>query len=555
MIVRRLIPAIGCAAIAAALSGVLLAQAAGGAPGANAGPPRLVVIIVVDQMRADYIDRYRHQWSAGLRRLLDGGAVFTRAAYPYGGTMTCPGHVTISTGTFPVTHGIPANQWYDARAKGLVACMHDPSAASVAFGGGTGREFSGPRNLRRRTLADELRRQSRREPWIVSVALKPRSAIALAGHGSSNTIAVWEEDDGTWATSTAYTKTPWPAVDEYVKGNPIADAYGQVWNRVRPLELYIGVDDGPGEASPAPWSRTFPHPLTSESGTPDAAFVTAWERSPWSDAYVAGLGVALAEKIGIGKMAGGTDLLALSFPATDNAGHQFGPASHEVQDVLMRLDAQLGRLLDQLDTQVGPDHYVVALTSDHGVAALPEQAAPPTAAGRIDSAALRTAAEQALARAFGPGKYVAGQTTGHLYLAAGVADRLRARPGLIQPVKAALLATTGVDRVFWADELTGSIATTNPFLDAWRLSYVPGRSGDFIIVPKRNWIPLRDGTTHGSPYDYDQRVPLLFYGAGVRAGRYASTATPADIAPTLAAIAGIRMTQAEGWVLRDALLK
>jgi predicted AlkP superfamily pyrophosphatase or phosphodiesterase len=552
MVLRRLLGAAACAAIASALAGALIAQTTAG-PRQTSEPPRLLVIVVVDQMRADYIDRYQHQWSAGLRRLIDGGAVFTRAAYPYGGTMTCPGHVTISTGTFPATHHIPANQWHDERANALVSCMHDPSAAPVAFGGAVGREFSGPANLRRRTLADELRRQTRRPPVIVSVALKPRSAIALAGRGSSTTIAVWEEDDGTWATSTAYTRTPWPVVDEYVKANPIADAYGQVWHRVRPLELYLGPDDAAGEATPAPWGRTFPHPLVSESGQPDAAFVTAWERSPWSDAYVAGLGLTVAEAVGAGKTPGGTDLLALSFPATDTAGHQFGPSSHEVQDILMRLDAQLGRLLDQLDKQVGPDHYVVALTSDHGVAPLPEQAAPRTVAGRIEGATLRAAVEQALTRGLGPGKYVANQTTGHVYLAAGVADRVRSRPGLIQTVKAALLATGGVERVFWGDELTGSIATADPFLDAWRLSYVSGRSGDFILVPKRNWVPLRDGTTHGSPYEYDQRVPIVFYGAGVRAGRYASTATPADIAPTLAAMAGIRMTQAEGWVLRDAI--
>jgi predicted AlkP superfamily pyrophosphatase or phosphodiesterase len=553
MRLRRLLAALGCCVIAA----FALPEPTSGVSFYNSQPaaPRLVVIVVVDQMRADYIDRYQHQWSAGLRRLVDGGAVFTRAAYPYGGTMTCPGHVTISTGTFPVTHQIPANQWWDHRAKAWVQCLNDPSAKPIAFGGGRGREFSGPRNLRRRTFADELRRQSRREPWVVSVALKPRSAIALAGQGSSKTIAVWEEDDGTWATSTAYTNAPWPAVDEYVKANPIADAYGQVWNRVRPLEMYLGADDAPGEASPTPWSRTFPHPLSTESGTPDGTFVTAWERSPWSDAYIAGLGVALVEKLGLGKTAGTTDLLALSFPSTDNAGHQFGPMSHEVQDVLMRLDAQLGRLLGLLDSQVGPDQYVVALTADHGVGPLPEQSNPISAAGRVDSKAMRNAVEQVLTRALGPGTYVAGQTTGHIYLSAGVAGRLRAQPGLIQSVKAALLATSGVERAFWADELIGSHATTDPFLDAWRLSYVPGRSGDFIIVPKRNWIPLGSGTTHGSPYEYDQRVPIVFYGAGIRAGRYASTATPADIAPTLATLAGIRMTQAEGWVLKDALVK
>jgi predicted AlkP superfamily pyrophosphatase or phosphodiesterase len=551
MTVRRLTGVIAGTALGSALAAALFAQA--GSTPQNAQPPRLLVLLVVDQMRADYIDRYQHQWSAGLRRLLDRGALFTRAAYPYGGTMTCPGHVTISTGTFPATHHIPANQWFDARANGLVSCLHDPSAAPIAFGGGRGQEFSGPRNLGRRTLADELRRQSRRDPWIVSVALKPRSAVALAGQGSATTIAVWEEDDGTWATSTAYTDVPWPVVDEYVKANPIADAYGQVWRHVRPLEFYVGPDDGAGEASPAPWGRTFPHPLASDSGTPDAAFVSAWERSPFSDAYVAGLGLALAEKLGVGRTPGGTDLLALSFPSADNVGHQFGPTSHEIQDVFMRLDAQIGRLLDHLDSQVGPDQYVVALTADHGVAMLPEQSSPPGTAGRLEARVLRDAVERTLRQALGPGAFVAAQTTGHLYLGAGVADRLRARPGLIQSVKAALLATGGVDQVFWGDELTGSIATTNPFLDAWRLSYVPGRSGDFILVPRRGWVLQKDGTTHGSPYEYDQRIPILFYGAGIRAGRYTGTATPADIAPTLAALAGIRMTQAEGWALRDAI--
>ena len=517
---------------------------------AGSGRPRLVVMIVVDQMRADYIDRYQTQWTAGLRRMLDSGASFTRAAYPYGGTLTCPGHVTISTGTFPVTHGLAGNEWFDHRAKKLVSCVNDPSAKPVAFGGGVGHEFSGPRNLETRTFADELRRQSKRQPWIVSVGLKPRTAIALAGRGSSSTIAVWEEDDGTWATSTAYTKVPWPEVDEYVRAHPIADAYGQLWNRVRPVEWYVGPDDGAGEASPAPWSRTFPHPLESESGKPDSTFVTAWERSPWSDAYIADLGYTLTEKFGLGTAADRTDLLALSFPAADNAGHQFGPTSHEVQDVFVRLDAQLGRLLDLLDKQVGPDKYVVALTSDHGVALLPEQG---KLTGRVPGSALRDAVQQTLSKALGPGTYVAGQTVGNIFLSAGVADRLRARPGLIQSVKMALFATGAIQRVLWGDELTGSMGTRDPVLDAWRLSYVPGRNGEFIVVPKHNWLMQETGTTHGTPYDYDQRVPILFFGASIRPGKYASTATPADIAPTLASIVGIRMTQAEGWALTDAI--
>jgi predicted AlkP superfamily pyrophosphatase or phosphodiesterase len=543
------------ALIAAWLVHALFAQAPATPARAPAAPPRLVVILVVDQMRADYIDRYQHQWTAGLKRIVDGGALFTRAAYPYAGTMTCAGFATISTGTYPWAHGIPANEWFDHRANRLVPCFGDPGAAPVAFGGGTGREFSGPRNLRELTFADELRKQSKRKPRIISVALKPRSAIALAGKGSASTIAVWEENDGTWATSTAYTRMPWPTVDEFVKARPIAASYGEIWTRALPADRYLGPDDGAGEASAPPWGPTFPYPLVSESGKPDGAFVTAWERSPWSDAYVADLGRTLAEKVGIGQTAGGTDLLALAFPSTDTVGHQYGPLSHEIQDVLIRLDAHLGRLLDTLDKLVGPDHYVVALTADHGVASLPEQLPASAQAGRLAGRALVNVVDQTLSKAFGPGTYVAAQTTGNIYLKTGVADRIRARPGLVATLKTALLSTGAVGRAFWADELTGANATSDPVLDAWRLSYVAGRSGDIVIVPKRNWVPVGSGTTHGSPYEYDQRVPLVFYGAGVRPGRYASTASPADMAPTLAALVGIRMPRAQGWALTEAIAR
>jgi predicted AlkP superfamily pyrophosphatase or phosphodiesterase len=522
---------------------------------ARKGPPRLVVLIVVDQMRADYVDRYAHQWTGGLRRIFEGGAYFTRAAYLYGGTVTCPGHATISTGAQPIEHGMVGNEWFDYKAKKLVPCMNDPSVTSIPFGGGKGTEHHSPRNLMRPTFTDELRRQIRPHPRIVSVALKPRSAIALAGHPGANTMAVWEEDDGTWATSDAYTKVPWPEVNEYVQAHPVTAAYGEVWNRVLPVNAYVGPDDGPGEASPVPWGRTFPHPLISRSGKPDNAYVTTWERSPWSDAYVTGLVMHLAQKLELGTGAG-TDVLAMSFPSLDTVGHQFGPTSHEVQDVLVRLDGHLGRLLDLLDTQVGRGEYVLALSADHGTAMLPEQV--PTLGygeGRISSTTFRDAIQRTLEKEWGKGTYYGGYASGNIYLQAGVADAMRARPGLIQTVKAALMATGGVARVYWRDELAGTNATSDPFLEAWRLGYYASRSGDFIVVPKRDWLFVLTGTSHGSVYEYDRRVPLVFYGAGIRPGRYDAAAAPVDLAPTLAAIVGIKMPKAEGWILSQALAR
>jgi arylsulfatase A-like enzyme len=230
--------------------------------------------------------------------------------------------------------------------------------------------------------------------------------------------------------------------------------------------------------------------------------------------------------------------------------------SHEVQDVLVRLDGHVGRLFELLDAQVGSGRYTVVLTSDHGVARLPEQAGMEKGlAGRLPGAELRAAVEQALGRELGRGTYTAAYADGQIFLQAGLAATLQARPAAVQAVKAALFATGAVDRVFWREELTRIPPSADPFLEGWRLSYVDGRSGDFVVIPKRQWLFQKSGTNHGSAYEYDQRVPIIFFGAGIRPGRYTSTASPADIAPTLSALIGIEMPQAEGWVLREALIR
>ena len=200
------------------------------APPVQAGStPKLVVILVMDQFRADYIDLYGGRWTQGLRRIIDKGAYFTRAAYPYAGTVTCAGHATIGTGTFPATHGMTGNAWFDRLTKRMMPCVADVNATAVAFAGATGKERNSPDALKVPTFSDELQRQLPNRPRVVSVALKPRSAITLGGRGDDDTVVVWEEDDGTWSTSDAYTKTPWPDVDDFVRKHPISKDYGQTW--------------------------------------------------------------------------------------------------------------------------------------------------------------------------------------------------------------------------------------------------------------------------------------------------------------------------------------
>lgn len=519
-----------------------------------ADAPHLLVMIVIDQFRADYVDWYGSAWTKGLRRLLDAGAVFTNAAYPYAATLTCAGHATIGTGAFPAVHGMSGNTFYDRALRRTLPCVFDADATSVAFGGGTGREHHSPRSLLAPTFGDELRRQAATAPQIVAIGEKPRTAIALGGQSAPGTIAVWEEDDGTWATSDAYARTPWPEVDRYVRAHPMKEAYGQVWSLLRPPSTYRFTDDAPGEGRPAPWGRTFPHPITSSKGTPDNEFVSAWERSPFMDEFLTGMAIDLlqARRLGLGA---GIDLLTLSLPSLDHNGHEYGPRSFEVQDVLARLDVDLGRLMDALDAQVGPN-YVLGLSSDHGVAPLPEQiTADGGDAGRLSSTAIRTAVTAAIQQVLGDtGPFIAALYEDQIALVPGVLEQLRARPGGLQAVKTALTRVTGIAAAYAVDDLYSP--STDPGVAAWRLSYVPGRSGDFLFTPKPNWIVMgTTGTTHGTLHAYDQHVPLMIFGKSIRPGHYADNATPADLAPTFAALAGVTMPRAQGRALTPAIKK
>ncbi len=533
----RMMKSIGAAAMLIVLSGPLTAQPA---------PPRLVVVIVVDQMRTDYITTYGHQWTKGLRRLVDTGAWFPLAEYPYALTFTCPGHATISTGTFPSTHGLIGNGWYDRDLRKHVTCTEDASATSVPFGGRQGIEKHGLKYLRTTTLSDTLRAQAVRPATVVGLSLKARSAMTLAGHASPTTYTVWEEDDGTWATSTAYTSTPSPVVDQWAAANPVRAKYGQTWDRLLPASAYLFEDSQPGE----PTNHLFPHRLVSKTGQPDNEFVSLWERSPMSDAALSSLAQHMVRELKMGQTATGTDFLAIGFSSLDIVGHAFGPRSHEVQDTLARLDVSVGALLDTLDSVVGRDRYVVALSADHGVAPMPEQMAsilPST--GRYSSTLVRSAIENTLTPMLGEGPHVTTVSGANVYLTPGTLDRVIQAPGARGAVTAALKAIPGPGPVYWADELASSVATTDALLQRARNSYVPGRSGDLLVIAEPYWLAQATGTTHGTPYGYDLRVPVVFVGAGITPGRYMTPASPADIAPTLAALLGLTLSHVDGKVL------
>lgn len=510
--------------------------------------PRLLVILVVDQMRADYVQRFQRDWSGGLKRIFSKGAWFTQAAYPYLETYTCAGHATIATGSFPHVHGIIQNAWYDGERGANMACTDDPSAAPVSYSGHGGAH--GPRLLQTPTLADALRTQ--RPARIVSVALKARSAIMLAGHGGDAVTWMNEANDG-WQTSTAFAREPVAAVKAFVDANPVEADYGKVWTRSLPLDRYREPDDGEAEAPVEGWTRTFPHALTDPSGTPGPQFYNRWQRSPFADEYVGRLAASLAERMRLGRP-GTTDVLAVSFSSPDLVGHQFGPNSQEIHDVYVRLDRTIGRLLTRLDSLVGKGHYVVALSADHGVAEIPEQLQRRgVSAGRLASAALTTVAQRAAESALGPGKYVARVNANDIYFHPGAYERLRQNPAALASVVSALAAQPGIARAFRADELEHVADSSDPERRAAALSFVAGRSGAIVMSPKPGWVFAATGATHGSATPDDQRVPLVFMGRGIKPGSYAESATPADLAPTLAALVGLTLPWAEGRALTSVL--
>ncbi|MGE3841192.1 MAG: alkaline phosphatase family protein [Vicinamibacterales bacterium] len=533
----------------ALLSLILLVIAVSGtAPQAAPVRPKLFVLISIDQFRGDYVQRYGGQWKHGLRALFDRGAYFSQAAYPYLNTVTCAGHSTMGTGTLPKTHGIPLNAWWDRESGKQVTCTQDDAVKNIAHGDEPARGGDSAGRLRSPTFADELRLQSGQPPRIVSLSLKARSAIMMAGHGGD--LVAWHDSTRGFVTSSAYAKGPVTFLANYQRAHPIEADAGKTWRKLWPDSAYQFVDDGLGESPEGDWTRTFPHVLPKEPG---AELHARWEATPFADLYLADLAIAAAKHFQLGQR-NATDFLAVSFSSLDVAGHQFGPRSHEVQDSLANLDVTMGRLLDALDRQVGRDNYLLALTGDHGVAPIPEQmAAEGLNAGRISPKDVAARVDAALVPFLGPGPHVNQQVFTDLYLKAGVIGQLREQPRAMQAVRDALATVPGVAEVldpveFWRANSSGDDAASSAIL-----SYVPGRSGDLILIPRPYFLNSTAGSTHGTSYDYDARVPVLLAGPGIRTGEHLSRATPADIVPTLAYLAGITMPRSDGRILHEAL--
>ncbi|HTC66630.1 MAG TPA: alkaline phosphatase family protein [Candidatus Acidoferrum sp.] len=545
--------------------------------GRDFSKPKLVVILVVDQMRGDYVDKFQHQWMGGLKRLVNEGAWFHESAYPYGATETCVGHSTISTGAFPASHGMIANEWWDREQRKEVTCTADASVRNIAYEGTTAPAASNPAGSAPNStpnvagdsaakmmipaFAEELKFQSGSGTRVVSMSLKARAAITLAGH-QADSVTWWDGATGSWLTSSAFPQAPFIA--EFVKSHPVKDDYGKTWAPLLPESAYLYDKTAFNAAPPAGYGAEFPHPLrgTPESTGPDHAFYLQWATSPYAETFLVHMAEDAVDKLELGR-GPGVDFLSVSFSSVDYVGHTFGPRSWEVQDELARLDRDLAEFFVHLDKTVGSGKYVVAFSSDHGVAPVPEDLRKTGMdAGRLNLADVKNRIEQALEPFHYAKPAVAAVDGADVYFTPGTYAKLKSDPHALEEVISAIQSTPGIAHIYQAEELDDRPATRNPIHGAEAAGFFKSRSGDLLIVPKPYWIwdystpgkPSRNGgTSHGTPYYYDQHVPVILMGSGIRGGKYYESATPADIAPTLATLCGITLSTHEGRTLFEAL--
>ena len=524
--------------------------------------PKLVVMIMVDQMRADYVDKFRGQWSGGLKRLLEEGAWFRAAAYPYAATQTCPGHATVSTGAFPTSHGIVANSWWDRDAQKMVTCTSDPNVKNTAYAGGATKGGDSAWRMLLPSYAEELKFQTGGATRVVTFSLKARTAIIMAGHKAD--AATWfDTSTGAWVTSAPYRTMPF--VEDYVKQHPVTEDYGKTWSLSLSQGQYWYDEKALGAGTVAGWDATFPFPLGGKEGaaSADETFYQQWTTSPFADTYLTKLAETAVDSLGLGK-SGGTDYLGVSYSSTDYVGHTFGPRSWEIQDILLRLDKDLGELFAHLDQKVGRGNYVVALTADHGVAPIPaDMKKSGFDAGVLSLPDLQARLEKAL-EPFNFAKPAIARVAGNdIYFSQSIYGQLRHDPAATKALLDAALSTPGVAEVFRAEELGSGVKTVSSARTAAELSFLAARSGDLYVLQQPYWLTdgsasgtkSYTGTGHGTPYFYDQRVPILLMGYGIQRGEYFEAATPADIAPTLGALTGVTLAVHDGRVLSEALQK
>lgn len=548
------------------------------APSERAKRPRLVLLIVVDQFRYDYLERFGDLFVAnGLRRLMREGASWTQCNYDHMPTYTAPGHGTLMTGAYPAETGIVGNEWPD-RATGKKVTSVSDSSVKLLGGNKPDDMPASPRRLVTSTLGDELRLVTNERSKVIGISIKDRSAILPAGRNANG--AYWFNiSSGNMVSSTYYFDQLPSWVTNFNNARSVDKYFGAKWDRLLPESEYVkraGPDSPSWETvTSAGDTNAFPHTITGGATAPGPGFYWAFDYSPFSNDLL----VSFTQQAIVNEQLGAdddTDVLTVSLSASDYVGHRYGPYSQEVMDMTLRVDRQVATLLDFVQTRVGLTNTLIAFTADHGVAPIPEHTAALGLGGeRIKTADVMSVIRAAISTRYNTqqkspdptadyiykfddhGLMRDGFVNGNVYFNYAALARDGVNPDEIaNVVGAAVLKIPGIARYFTrAQLLRGATSITDPIERRALHGFYPSRSGDLVIVAEPfKYLGDTITATHGTPYTYDTNVPLMLMGAGITPGRYFDAASPADIAPTLSALLGITApANATGRVLIEAL--
>jgi hypothetical protein len=511
--------------------------------------PKLVIGIVADQMRWDYLYRFQSQYGkGGFNRLLNKGFSFENVMINYSPSVTAIGHATIYTGSVPAIHGVTGNTWVDVATGKRVYCVGDSTASAVGIQAekeilaSEEGEVSGqmsPANLLTTTVTDELRLATNFRSKVIGVSLKDRAAIIPAGHTAN--IAYWFDDvSGKFISSTYYAKELPVWANEFNNAKIPDQLVANGWNTLRPIESYKQ-----SSADFVPWEgrfikekkSEFPHDLSLAYNASKGTI----RSTPFGNTLTLEFAKRALEGHDLG-MGLETDFLTINLASTDYVGHMYGPNSVEIEDVYARLDKDLEVFFDYLDKKIGKNNYLIFLTADHGGAHVPafleENKIP---AGNLNNNVLRKAVNIELSKQFGEKELVSSILNHRIHFNWSKIKDFNQYNQIKRAVISQLEQIKGVQMVVDMENI-GARAVPEPLKTMLVNGFNKQRSGPLVIVPEPGWITGRKvGTTHGVWNAYDTHIPLVFMGWKIKPGKSNQVHGMTDIAPTLAALLKIQM--------------
>ena len=505
----------------------------------NESRPKLVVGLVVDQMRWDYLYRYQSNYGKdGFVRLLREGFSCENTFIPYVPTYTAPGHACVYTGSVPAINGIVGNDWYDYASNKNMYCTEDSSVNTVGSNSVLGK--MSPKNMLTTTVTDELRLATNFKNKVIGVSIKDRGAILPAGHAAN--AAYWFDDtNGRWISSTYYQSELPNWLVKFNDNNWVEKAMAKDWDLLLPIGKYTqSSNDNKGYESNiiGETSPTFPHRLSQIKKSINSAF----KYTPFASTYTFDMAkeVISQERMGAGNI---TDMLTVSISSTDYTGHNFGPNSLEVEDTYLRLDRDIADFLKFLDAKVGKGNYLLFLTADHAVAHVPgfakENNIP---AGNFSSSTLTQGLKNELKSKFGTDSMFVKIQNNQLYLDESIFNSGDERSVKIEQTILQFLTRQPYITNAFTIKNVYKAAIPHTIKEMVINGYNAKRSGQIGFVTLPGYLGIGNtGTSHGSWYPYDSHIPLVWFGKNIKPGKTNKETYMTDIAPTLAALLNIQM--------------